>query len=159
MKLTNKTLATLLAAGLTLGAVGSAFAFGGHDRGCGGFDPHTASPMRALYQLDSLSDEQRSEIKKLMKDERNALRDLFDAMQDNRDAMQEAMQKNVTADKIEPLAKKQGELVTKMTIARAKLRDSINAILTEEQRKELSTMKPSKRRDDDDRMRGDYRGW
>lgn len=159
MKLSKKTLAALLATGLTLGVAGNAIAFGGHDRGCGGFDPHTSSPMRALYQLDSLSDEQRSEIKNLMKDERNAMRDLFDAMQDNRDAMQEAMQKNVTADKIEPLAKKQGELVTKMTLARAKLRDKINAILTDEQRKELSTMKPSKRRDDGDRGHGSYQGW
>lgn len=158
MKLTNKTLATLLAAGLTLGAASSAFAFGSHGHGCD-MGSRTASPMRALYQLDNLTDEQRTEIKKLMKSERDAMRDLFDAMQDNRDAMQEATRKSATADKIEPLAKKQGELVTQMTMARAKMRDRINAILTDEQRKELSTMKSSKRRYDDDRDRSGYRGW
>ena len=160
MKRVNKTLATLLAAGLTLGAAGTAFAFGGHDRGCGGFDSSSATPMRALYQLDSLSDEQRTKIKEVMKEERNAMRDLMDAMQDNRDAMLEANKDNVTADKIKPLAKKQGELIAELTIARAKLRDKINAILTDEQRKELSDMKPSKRIDkDDDRGRDRYQGW
>jgi Spy/CpxP family protein refolding chaperone len=158
MKLTNKPTATLLAAVLTLSAVGSAFAFGSHGHGCD-MGRYQASPMRALYQLDSLTDEQRTELKKVMKDERNAMRDLFDAMQDNRVEMQQAIRKNVTADKIEPLAKKQGELVTKMTIARAKMRDKINAILSDEQRKELNMMRSSKGRDDDDRERSGYRGW
>lgn len=160
MKRANKTLATLLAAGLTLGAAGTAFAFGGHDRGCSGFDSRTASPMRALYQLDSLSDEQRTQIKEVMKEERQSMRDLMDAMQDNRDAMLEANKDNVTVDKIKPLAKKQGELIAEMTVARAQLRDKINAILTDEQRKELNNMKSSKRFDkDDDRGRDNYQGW
>lgn len=161
MKLTNKTLATLLAAGLTLGTAGTAFAFGGHGgHGCD-MGSHHSSPMRALYQLDSLTDEQRSKIKAVMKEERKSMRDLSDAMQDNRDAMFEANQKNATADTIEPLAKEQGELVAKMTVARAKIRDKINAILTDEQRNELSTMKKSKRMDKGDRERGrdESRGW
>ncbi len=160
MKASNKTLATLLAAGLTLGVAGSAFAFGGHGHGCdaGGYGGYKASPMRALYQLDSLSDEQRTQIKELMKEERKSMRDLMDAMQENRDAMFEANQDNAGADKIKPLAKKRGELVTEMTMARARIRDKINAILTDEQQKELKDMKPSKRGDDDDRRRN-YQGW
>ncbi len=158
MKASNKTLAALLAAGLTLGVASSAFAFGSHGYDCD-MGARQASPMRALYQLDTLTDEQRSEIKKMMKEERNSLRDLMDAMQDNRDAMQDAMKDNLSADKIKPLAKKQGELITEMTMARARMRDRINAILTDEQRDELSKMKPQKRSDSDDRNRGDYSGW
>ncbi len=158
MKISNKTLAALLATGLTLGIAGNAIAFGDHGYGCdrGG---HRSSPMRALYQLDSLTDEQRTEIKKLMKEERKSMRDLMDAMQDNRDALQEAMRDNATADKIKPLAQKQGDQVAAMIVARAQMRDKINAILTEEQRKELSNMKPSKGRDSDDRWSGDFHGW
>lgn len=158
MKISNKTLAALLATGLTIGVASNAIAFGGHDRGCDG-SPHSASPMRALYQLDSLTDEQRTEIKKLMKEERKSMRDLMDAMQDNRDALQEAMRDNLTTDKIKPLAQKQGEQIAEMIVARAQIREKINAILTEEQRKELSSMKLQKGRDDNDRGRGDFRGW
>jgi Spy/CpxP family protein refolding chaperone len=158
MKIANKTLATLFAAGLTLGVASSAFAFGSHEHGCNMGDRLT-SPMRALSQLDSLTDEQRTKIKDLMKEERKTMRDLFDAMQDNRDDLQEAMQKSVPADEIKPLAKKQGDLVAEMTIARANLRDKINTILTEEQRKQLSEMKPQKRTSGDDRDRGGHQGW
>lgn len=158
MKASNVTLAALLAASLTLGAASSVFAFGSHGRDCD-MGARQTSPMRVLYQLDSLSDEQRSEIKKLMKEERSSLRDLMDAMQDNRDAMQDAMKDNLSAEKIKPLAEKQGELITEMTMARARIRDKINTLLTDEQRDELSKMKPQKRRDNDDRNRGDYSGW
>lgn len=157
MRASTKILATLLATGLTVGIAGNALAFGGHDHACG--LSSGAASMHALYQLDSLSDEQRTKIRKLMKEERSSMRTIMDAMQDNRDAMLDARRKNASADKIEPLAKKQGELVTEMTIARAKMRDKINAILTDEQRKELSSMKRTKGRDDDDRGRGNYQGW
>ncbi len=158
MKIAHKTLATLLATGLTLGVTTTALAFGSHGHGCdmgGG----ASSSMRAVYQLDSLSDEQRTQLKELMRAERDSMRELRDAMQDNRDAITDAMQEDSNAGKIEPLAKKQGDLIAKMMISRAQLRDKVNAILTDEQRKEVQNIKPQKRVYGDKHRQGSYQGW
>lgn len=157
MKVSNKALTAVLAAGLTF--AGAAFAYGGghYSHNACGFG--YSGSMHALYQLDSLSDEQRSKIKTIIKEERKTMRDMGDRMQDNRDALYEAMRKNAPISEIKPLAKKQGEQIAEMIVARAELRNKINAVLTDAQRKELQQMKPQRPFDDDERPRGDFRGW
>jgi protein CpxP len=154
MKTVHKSIAALLAA-LLIG--GSGLALAGdrcHDRGEGG---RHGAPMRALSQLESLSDEQRAQIKDLFRTQRDTMRERRDAMQDNREALREAMQSGADEATLRPLANKQGELVSEMIMARAQMQQQLSAILTEEQMTELKKMR-KERFDDDDKDYG-HRRW
>jgi len=163
MKASKKSIALILAGTMMLGGAGAALAYGGgyHDRGgCGhhGGGYSHGTPMRALGQLD-LSDEQRDQIKSLFRDQRDAMRDTMDKMQDNRQALRDAVQNNADEEKLRSLAKKQGDLVTEMIMARSQMRAKINGVLTDEQKAELQKIRKQRmdyrrdRYDDDDERR------
>lgn len=156
MKASKKSIALILAGTMMLGGAGAALAYGGY-KGHGGCGHHGGGyshgmPMRALKQLD-LTDEQRNQLKTLVKTQREAMRDQFDAMHDNRQALREAMQKGADEKELRPLAEKQGNFVTEMILTRAQMQKKVNAILTEAQRAELQKIR--KQRMDDRRERYD----
>lgn len=156
MKRCNKKLALILAGTLMLGGTGAALAYGGyHGKGhCG----HHGSPMRALSQIDNLSDEQRDQIKALIKEQRDTMRGKKDSMRESRQALRDAMQSGASKEELQALAEKQGDQVTAMIMARAQMRDRINAILTEEQRTELQKMQQERMKERRDRDDDDARG-
>lgn len=162
MKRSSKTIAMLLAGTMLLGGTGAAMAGKHYDRGhCDkrGEFSHQGIPMKALKRLDTLSDEQRDQIKTLFREQRDKMRDLRDAMQDNREDLYEAMQNNSDEKTLLKLAEKQGDLVTDMIMNRIQQRKQLNAILTAEQRETLQKMQKRRMekrrdRDDDDERRG-----
>lgn len=153
MKRSNKSSALILASTLLLAGAGSALAYGSQ-HGMGDCERH-GSPMRALSRIDNLTDEQRARIKDLVKEQRTAMLEQKDAMQESRQALRDAMRNGATKDELQALADKQGKQVSTMIMARAQMRDKINAILTEEQRAELKKMQQERRDryDNDERDR------
>lgn len=135
MKMKRKSLITLIAAGLLLGSA-AAMAFGGghgyHGDGC-----HHGGAMRALSQLDDVTDEQREQLRSLFKEQRDVMRGQRDTMYENKRAIREAIRSGATIDEIRTLATKQGEQVTAMIMAKAELREKMAKILTAEQMKQL----------------------
>jgi Spy/CpxP family protein refolding chaperone len=77
-----------------------------------------------------------------------------DAMRESRQALRDAMQSGAGKEELQALADKQGKQVSAMIMARAQMRDKINAILTEEQRAELKKMQQERRKRFDDDERG-----
>jgi len=134
------TLAGLLAAGST-----AAFACGGHG---GKFGPDGYGPMRAIYHLDNLSDDQRKQLDGL----RDKQRKEFEQTRNERRELHDAMAKATDAKTLRPLAEKQGKLVTEMIMKRQEMRSEVEKILTPEQRSQLQEIQ-SKWRDDHDDFR------
>jgi len=132
MKRTNKALIAVLAGSLLLGGAGAALAFGGP--GKGGCDRSGMMSMRAIPQLDNLTDEQRNQLDTLRKDQRDAMRKQRDTMSDARDELHAAMSKGADIATIRKLAEKQGAQVATMIVARAEMQQKLEAILTPEQR-------------------------
>ncbi len=163
MNVIKKKIAVVGLSTLLLAAAGSTLAFGGH-RSHGGHDRygdchqggsmagHTylkhgrgmLSPMAIFKRVDNLTDEQRQSIKEIYKGSRQSLFDVVSAMQDNRLELNEARQK-ADIETIRALAKKQGEQVERMIVLRAETRAKVNAVLTEEQRKQLKSKRRSGR--------------
>ena len=114
--------------------------------------------MRALSQLDNLTDAQRTQIKALFKEQRNSMLDQKDAMRESRQALRDAMDKGASQEQLQALAKKQGDQVTAMIMARAQMRDKINAILTEDQRAQLKKIQQERMQARRDRSDDDGRG-
>lgn len=156
MKHSNKRIALILAGTLLLGGAGTALAYGGF-HGKGDCDHH-GSPMRALSQIDNLTDEQRTQIKALYKEQRNAMMDQKDAMRESRQALRDAMDKGASKEELQALANKQGDQVAAMIMGRAQMRDKLNAILTEEQRAQLQKMQQERMKQRDERRDDDGRG-
>jgi Spy/CpxP family protein refolding chaperone len=148
MKHSPKHLVAILAGTLLIGTTGAVLASGDyHNRErCG----HHGGSMHGLKRLDNLSDEQRDQIKAIMREQRDAMRDRRDEMRDSRRALRDAMQQGADEATLRPLAEKQGAMVTEMIMERAKVRNNINAVLTEEQRKQLEQQRRERRYDDDD---------
>lgn len=131
----KKYLIAILAGSLLLGGTGAALAFGGkgYDReGC-----DRDRPMRALQQLDNITDEQREQVRKLFDEQRESMRERRNAMQEERKAVREAIQSGASTEEIRALATKQGEQVTAMIMAKAELRRKMATILTDDQMKAL----------------------
>ncbi|GAB4293404.1 MAG: hypothetical protein Kow0096_08960 [Thiohalomonadaceae bacterium] len=126
MKRTNKILVTVLAGSLLLGG-GAALAFGGHP-GMGGCD------RGGMPRIDNLTDEQRSQLDALRKEQRDVMRKQMDAMDDTRDELRAAMDKGADTATIRKLADKQGAQIADMIVARAEMQQKLEAILTPEQR-------------------------
>jgi len=136
MKRSNKTLIALLAGSLLLGGTGAALAFGGHP-GMGGCDRDGANPMRAVMQLDDLTDAQRSQLDTLRKEQRDAMRKNMDAMRDARRELRDAMDAGADTATIRQLADKQAAQMADMIVARAEARQKFQAILTPQQREKV----------------------
>lgn len=143
MKRTNKALIAVLAGSLLLGGTGAALAFGGHP-GMGGCDRGSMMSMRAIPQLDNLTDEQRNQLDTLRKVQRDAMRKQRDTMSDAREELHAAMSKGADIATIRKLAEKQGAQVTAMIVARAEMQQKLEAILTPEQRTQLKEKAPQR---------------
>lgn len=127
----SKTLIAVLAGSLLLGGTGAALAIGkgGCDRG--------GNPMRAVMQLDNLTEAQRSQLDSLRQEQREAMRQQMEGAREARRELHEAMAQGADAATLRPLAEKQGARVTAMILARAEARQQVEAILTPEQREQL----------------------
>ncbi|MGM0593445.1 MAG: Spy/CpxP family protein refolding chaperone [Pseudomonadota bacterium] len=157
MKFSGKSIALILAGSLLLGGTGAALAYGGGHFGKGGCGHHGGS-MHGVKRLDNLSDGQRDQIRAIMSEQREAMRDRKDKMRDSRRALREAMQQGADEATLRPLAEKQGAAVTEMIMARARVRNQIHALLTEEQRQQLEQQRRDRRnggKDDHRRGHGD----
>lgn len=137
MKFANKSLAYLLSGAALLTLSTGAFAFGGHHGRHGDCDHNSA--LRAVYALPDLTDAQRTKLDTLRKEERSRMRANFDAMRDSRRKLHDALADNADKATIQPLAQKQGELVSAMIMERVEARDQVEAILTAKQREKLKS--------------------
>lgn len=131
----NKTTKSILLGTTLLAIVGSASAFAGP-----GNCNKRGGPMQAVQQLNNLTIEQRDQLNNLRNTQRAGMRAQKDAMSDNRDALRAAMRSDADAETIKKLAEAQGAAVTAMIIHRAEMKKKVDAILTEEQRKQLENM-------------------
>ncbi|HEY0720863.1 MAG TPA: Spy/CpxP family protein refolding chaperone [Gammaproteobacteria bacterium] len=144
----NRILMTVTLAGLLAAGSTAALACGGQG---GKFGPDGVGPMRAIYQLDNLSDAQRKQLDAL----RDKQRKEMEQTRDERRALHEQMDKATDAKTLRPLAEQQGKQVTEMIMKRQEMRNEVEKILTPEQRSQLKEME-TKWRDgkDEDRERG-----
>lgn len=136
MKTRSKRLTAIVAGGLLLGATGLAMAYGGGH----GFDRAGCSHGKSglmLEKLDNVSDEQREQLRKVFAEQRETMQAQGSAMRENRKALRDALRNGAAPEEIRPLADKQGEQIAAMIMAKAQMRQSMAAILSEEQMKEL----------------------
>lgn len=155
MSTTKKKIAIVGLSALLMASAGATLAGHRGHGGCdqGGMGGHKSSmrgagmtgPMRILSKLDDLTDEQRKSIKDIHKSTRQSMFELMGAMQDNRMELREARRKGADIDTIRALAKKQGDQVERMIVLRAETRAKVDAVLTEEQRKQLKSKRRSGR--------------
>ena len=96
--------------------------------------------MAPLGRLDSLSDEQKTQLTQIRRDTRDAMRELRNEMRSNKDSLRDSMADNATIENIRTLANKQGEMVAKMIVLRAETKEKIRSVLTDEQRVQLDAM-------------------
>lgn len=142
MKMQKKPLITLVASSLLLGSAAVMAYGGGHGFDRGGCNH--ANPMQALQQLDNVSDEQRTALRKLFDEQRGSMREQRDAMREGRKAVREAIRSGAGTDEIRALATRQGEQVTAMIMAKAEMRQKMANILSEEQMKQLQDIRPER---------------
>lgn len=144
MKPMNKKITAITLSALLATAAGGAMAFGGHHERHGECDHRSMStPMHAIARLDGLTDEQKTQLKQIRRETRDAMRGIRDEMQDVKDALRDAMADNASIDNIQVLAKKQGDQIAKMIVLRAESRDRIKHVLTDEQKAQLDAMRKS----------------
>lgn len=139
MKMQRKSWLTLTTAGLLLSSAAVMAYGGGHGydkEGC-----HHESPMKTVQQLDNLTDEQRTALRKLYSEQRDTMRKQRDAMREGRKAIRDALQKGVDKKQLQALADKQGEQVAAMIMLRAGTQEKLAGILTAEQMKQLQEMR------------------
>jgi Spy/CpxP family protein refolding chaperone len=151
----NKRKAIVIGAAL-LAVTGTALAFGGPGncqqrggpmQGMGqpgmmqGMGP--SGSIQGIYQLDSLSAEQRNQLRELQRSQRNTMRSMRNAMSDNHRSMNDAMEDGADSATIQKLAEARGAAVATMTMHRAEMQKKVDAILTPEQRDTLANLAPS----------------
>ncbi len=135
MKRKNQFVAAALAAAL-IAAAGSAAAFGGRGAGMMGAECGGPRMLGAVYRLDDLTPEQKKQLDGL----RNESRKLMDKARDDRRALHDALQDGADAEKIRPLAEKQGQAVTAMILRQVETRATLEKILTKAQRDKLGDL-------------------
>ena len=135
------------AALLTVG--GTALASVGAD-GCGGHRYHHSGhhgghhgygAMSALMHLKGITDQQRTELRKVFDEARDTRYAKMKEWRTDRRALHDAMRKGAAPEVIKPLAQKRGEQVAEMIMLRAETRAKVDAILTDAQRQQLEKMK------------------
>jgi Spy/CpxP family protein refolding chaperone len=139
MKPIKKQIAIFTLSALLISGTGLAFAFGG-PKGHHGYD-RGSLPMAALSQLEDLTDEQKDQLSEIRKTTRKSMRELSRAIRDNREDLRDAMDDNVDLETIRGLADKQGKQTARMIVLRAEIRDKINAVLNESQKKQLTDLR------------------
>ena len=117
-------------------ATGSSAVFACGDRGDWRHGPDGIGPMRAISQLENLSDDQHKQLDALFDKERKEMRQRRDEQEELRDAMDKA----TDAKTLRPLAEKPGKLVTEMIMKRQEIRSEVDKILTPAQRTQLKEM-------------------
>lgn len=101
--------------------------------------------MRELAQLD-LSKEQRKQLQTLMDEKRKTMHEEMRTKRETRQALREAMiAEPYNADKVRQLAEAQGERVTARILKKAETRQQILAVLTDEQRAKLDSLRSEPR--------------
>jgi hypothetical protein len=73
------------------------------------------------------------------------MRDLRQAMRDSRDELHDAMEDNANLETIRRLADEQGKQTANMIVLRAEIRNKINAVLSEEQQKQLTELRDQRK--------------
>ena len=97
--------------------------------------------MRALSQLE-LSEEQEAELREIMEEKRDDVRDRMRSKREARAALREAMSAEpFDAAQVQQLAEEQGRALTDMILDRAETTQRIRALLTPEQRAELADLR------------------
>jgi len=121
--------AALLVAGCT-GAFGQRG--GGPPEGFGG------GHARMFRNLD-LTDEQRTEIRKILETERSIMKPVHQELRGNRQALDEATKDGQFNEaQVTALAEKQGDLMAQMIVSRERVQSQIWQFLTPEQREKLA---------------------
>lgn len=146
MKTMQKRISAIALSALLATAAGGAMAFGGsheHHRNCDRSDMRAPMSRNPLAGLEGLSDEQKTQLKQIRRETRDAMNDIRDEMRDVKNALRDAMADNAELDNIQALAKKQGEQLAKMIVLRAETRDKMKSVLTDEQRAQFDAMRPS----------------
>lgn len=93
---------------------------------------------RMFRNLD-LTDEQRTEIRKILEAERSVMQPVHQQLRDNREALQAATKDGQFNEaEVTKLAQKQGELMAQTIVSRERVQSQIWQILTPEQRDKLA---------------------
>lgn len=124
-------------------AAGSTAVFACGDRGDWRHGSDGIGPMRAISQLDNLSDDQRKQLDNL----RDKQRKEFEQTRNERQQLRDAMDMATDAKTLRPLAEKQGKLVTEMIMKRQEMRSEVDKILTPAQRTQLKEIEERRQED------------
>lgn len=130
----NRILMAVALVGLFAAGSTAVLACGGH--GGKHHGPDGFGPMRAVYQLDNLSDEQRKQLDTLQDKQRKEM----EQARDEHKALREAMDKATDAKTLRPLAEKQGAFVTEKIMQQQTMRNEVEKILTPAQRSQLQEL-------------------
>lgn len=123
--------AALFVAGFT-GAF--AQAGGGPHKGFGG-----GQMLGRMFRNLDLTDQQRTEIKKIMDTERSIMQPVHQQLRDNRAALQAATKDGQFNEaEVTKLAQKQGDLMAQSIVSRERVKSQVWQILTPEQRDKLA---------------------
>jgi len=123
---------------------GVAAACGGPGGRMGGDHGPRGKMMQMMHELD-LSDEQQSQIWKIVDEKRGDMLEAMKAGRTNREEMREMMQSGTyDAEKVKVLANQQGEQVANRIEKRAEVMNAIRQVLTDEQVAQLVEMKHSR---------------
>ena len=143
MNPTYRQLTALGLAALLIIGTGSVLAFGGPKGHHACERDAWRGPLQDLTRLDSLTADQKGQLREIRQSAREALRDLRDEMRDNRKELHEAMTDSADLEAIRALAGKQGEQVARMIVLRAEIREKIAHVLSEDQREQLRDLRGS----------------
>ncbi len=128
----NRLLVT--AALFVAGCAGAFGQRGGPPEGFGG----GRMPGRMFRNLD-LTDQQRTEIKKIMEAERSIMQPVHEQLRENREALKTATKDGQFNEaEVTKLAEKQGDLMAQVIVSRERVQSQIWQILTPEQREKLA---------------------
>ena len=152
----KKSFKTLLATALVVSSLGiagqvAAMPYGGGPDGCmrggqkmgpGGKGFNVERMTRKL----NLTDEQSTQVQAIVDGYSEQMTDLRTKMQENRETLREfARQTPFDEAEVRKLADEQGDLKADMIVLRAQQRSEINAILTDEQREQMQSMRGKRR--------------
>lgn len=156
----KKSIKPLLAVVLVAGALGmtshvSAMPPGDGDGGCmrgsqkmnqGGKHQGRGFNVERMSRKLNLTDEQRTQVESIVEASSQQFSDIRTELQQNRASLRElSLETPLDEAKVRELADTQGDLKADMIVLRAQRRSQISAILTDEQRQQMQSMRGKKR--------------
>lgn len=153
-------LITLLATTIYVAAAPSGGPCGGPGNGLCGCAPGNAagddSPyLQRMTKVLDLTDAQQASIKKIHAAERETTAALRAKKRENREALRQAeVAQPFDESAVRALAEQRGNLETELTIAKARVRNQVDAILTPEQRELAAKLRPEPGEGRKERHRG-----